>query len=208
MGIGCGVFIHRTGRYLEIIWIGPILLTIGNGLYILLGVDSSVAMIIGLQVVAGVGAGLLFEAPLIALQALVSQKDTATATSTLGFIRTMATALSIIIAGVVFQNGMQNRAGGLRATGLPTNITDQLTGSSAAANVMLVSTVVDPIQKLAIKEAFAWSIRNMWIMYTCISACGIVASLFVTKQVLSKVHTETRTGIDKETDDVNIQGQR
>jgi hypothetical protein len=205
MGISCGIFIAKTGRYLELMWIGPILLTLGTGLYISLGAHTSIGRIIGFQIIAGVGTGLLFEAPLIALQALVSQKDTATATATLSFIRSISTALSIIIGGVVFQNGMETKAGQLRMAGLPANITDQLTGSFAAANVPLIGTITDSAQKWAVKEAFAWSIRNLWIMYTCVSACGIIASLFVTKMVLSKIHTETRTGIEKESDRVDGQ---
>lgn len=35
----------------------------------------------------------------------------------------------------------------------------------------------------------------MWIMYTVISACGLIAAFFVSKGVLSKEHVETQTGI-------------
>jgi len=38
----------------------------------------------------------------------------------------------------------------------------------------------------------------MWIFYTCISALAIVASAFIKRQILSKEHVETRTGIRKE----------
>jgi hypothetical protein len=105
-GMLCGAIIHRTGRYLELIWLGLVLLTIGNGLYINLDVTSSIAEIVGYQILSGFGAGFLFQTPIIAIQAMVSQEDTATATATLGFIRNMATACSIVIGGVVFQNSM------------------------------------------------------------------------------------------------------
>lgn len=172
-----------------------ILLTIGNGLYIYLNARSSIAEIVGFEIVAGIGAGLLFEPPLIALQALVSQEDTATATATLGFVRCLAESFSVVIGGVVFQNGMQNRAQSLRAVGLSADVTEKLSGGYAAANVFLIETVSDLHQKLVIKEAFVWSMRNMWILYTCVSACGIVASAFIAKRALSKDHVETKTGI-------------
>jgi MFS family permease len=198
MGILTGVLIHRTGRYLEIIWIGTIFMTLGFGLLINLNATSTLREIIPFQIVAGIGSGVLFEPPLIALQTLVSQDDTATATATFGFIRNVGLSLSIVIGGVVFQNGMSLRAPQLRASGLPSNITDQFSGSAAAANVMIISTLQNPDQKLVVKEAFAWSLRNMWILFTSVAVCGILATAFITKQVLGREHTETKTGLTKE----------
>jgi hypothetical protein len=200
MGITVGVLIHRTGRYLELIYLGVVLMTIGNGLYILFSATSSLATVIGFQIVAGIGAGALFEAPLLGLQAFVSQEATATATSTFGFVRNLATSLSIVIGGVIFQNSMDLQVSSLSYPPiiLPSNITDVLLGGAAAANVMIIATIQDPIQKFAVKEAFAWSLRNMWILYTCLSALAVVASLFIKRQVLSKEHVETRTGIRKD----------
>jgi len=198
MGILTGVVIHRTGRYIEIIWIGTIFMTLGFGLLINLNARSTLREIVPFEIVAGIGSGLLFEPPLIALQTLVSQEDTATATATFGFIRNIGLVLSIVIGGVVFQNGMSLRAPQLRASGLPRNITDQFSGGAAAANVMVISTLQNPAQKLVVKEAFAWSLRNMWILFTSAAVCGIVATAFITKQVLGREHTETKTGLKKE----------
>jgi len=196
-GMFTGITIHHTGRYMELIWAGVILLTLGNGIYIHLTASASIGYIIAVEVVAGIGAGLLFEPPLIALQALVSQDDTATATATLGFVGNLATSMSIIVAGIIFQNGMEERAPGLRQAGLSANITSLLSGDAAAANVGIVSTIADPAQKLAVEQAFAWSLRNVWIMNTCVSACAIIASCFIAKHALSKDHVETVTGIRK-----------
>lgn len=200
MGITVGVLIHRTGHYLEIIYLGVSLMTVGNGLYTLFSATTSIPSVIGFQIVAGTGAGALFEAPLLGLQALVSQHDTATATGTFGFVRNLATSLSIVIGGVIFQNSMDLQVSSLASPpiNLPSNITSVLSGGAAAANVMVVSMIQDPAQKFAVKEAFAWSLRNMWIFYTCISALAVVASAFIERQVLSKEHVETRTGIQKE----------
>jgi hypothetical protein len=198
MGILSGVLIHRTGRYLEIIWLGTIFMTLGFGLLIDLNATSTLREIIPFQIVAGIGSGVLFEPPLIALQTLVSQDDTATATATFGFIRNVGLSMSIVIGGVVFQNGMSLRAPQLRASGLPSDITDQFSGSAAAANVMLISTLQNPAQKLVVKEAFAWSLRNMWILFTSVAVCGILATAFISRQVLGREHTETVTGLKRE----------
>ena len=199
MATASGIIIHRIGRYIELIWVGVALLTIGNGLYVHLNATSSIGSIIAFEIVAGLGAGLLFDPPLIALQALVSQDDTATATATLGFIRNVGVSLSIVSGGVIFQNGMQLQRSSLQESGLPTDLVKNLSGA-AATNTNLIATISNAAQQLAVKQAFAWSLRNLWIMCTCMAACGLLAGGFVTKKELAKEHTETQTGIKKSTE--------
>lgn len=199
-GIVTGAIIHRTGRYLELIWLGLALMTIGTGLYINLNTHSSLGEIIGYQIVSGIGAGFLFQTPIIAIQAMVSQDETATATATLGFIRNLATASSIVIGGVVFQNSMARMKPELLAAGMSESMAEKMSGDSAAANIELIKTIGDATQVLTVRNAFSWSLRNMWIMYTCMSGLGILASAFVLKTRLGKEHVETKTGLkEKET---------
>lgn len=191
-GIMTGAIIHRTGRYLELIWLGLALLTLGNGLYIHLDASSSLGQIIGYQIVSGVGAGSLFQTLTIAIQAMVSQDETATATATLGFVRTLAQASSIVIGGVVFQNSMGRRKAELLAAGMTESMARKMSGESAAANIEIIKTICC---QQAVKGAFAWSLRNMWILYTCMSGLGLFACAFILKTRLKKDHVETRTGL-------------
>lgn len=202
VGILVGFFIHRTGRYLELLYIGGLLMVLGNGLYILFSSTTPLSQIIGFQIVAGVGQGLLFEAPLIAIQAGVSQANTATATSTLVFTRNLSTALSIVICGVIFQNSIDIRADVLGAPPhqIPANITDLISDGRAGANVLLIENITDPAQRQAIKDAFVWSMRNMWIFATGVAALGSIATVFVKKELLSKHHVETITGLREKTE--------
>lgn len=185
--------------------IGIVLMTLGVGLYIDLSPSTSLGAIVAFQIIFGTGAGMLFEPPLIAIQAAVSQDDTATATSSLMFSRNLALGLSIVIGGVVFQNGMNRGAASLSAAGLPANVTMLLTGEEAAANVALVETLTNPHWKTAIKATFAASLRDMWIVYASVSACGIVASWWTVHKVLSEVHLETRTGLRDEKEEVMLE---
>lgn len=198
MGITCGVIIHRTGKYLEVQWVGSALLTLGFGMLINLNATSPLSQIVGFQILAGLGSGLLFEPPLIALQAHVSQDDTATATATLSFIRNLGMSMSIVIGGVIFQNGMHIQSKNILSAGVPVDVANHFSNGDAAANVDKISTIADFAQKIAVKEAYAWSLRNLWILYTCISFVGLVATAFVAKRKLSKEHVETRTGLQKE----------
>ncbi|EXJ59403.1 uncharacterized protein A1O5_12284 [Cladophialophora psammophila CBS 110553] len=196
-GVLNGVIIHRTGQYRPSMWIGTILLTLGTGLFISMNAHTSTGTIIGFEIIEGIGSGLLFEPPLIAIQQGVHQDNVGTATSTQAFIRSLALSLGVILGGIVFQQSMDLRRSTLQQMGLPPSVVEELSGKNAGANVMVAHTL-PPAQELAVKEAFAWSIRNMFIMFTCLGALGVLASCFVVKTKLSKEHRETITGLKKE----------
>jgi hypothetical protein len=71
LGVLAGVWIHRTGRFREIMWIGTFLLALGFGLFISFDAYTSTAKTVGLIMIGGAGSGILFEAPLIAVQSQV-----------------------------------------------------------------------------------------------------------------------------------------
>lgn len=197
-GVICGFIMHRTGRFREIMWVGTFLLTLGFGLFIAFDAYTTTAKAVGFLIVAGVGSGVLFEAPLIAIQSQVEQQNVASATATLSFIRNIALSISTIIGGTIFQNSMNNRASYLRAAGLTDELLSQLDGDSAMANVMLPSTLDNPVWELAAKQAFAYAMRNMWITYTVFAFLGLIASMFIEAAHLGTEHVETVTGIRKE----------
>jgi hypothetical protein len=194
-GITAAIFIHQSGKYREPMYLGRALMTIGTGLFILLGTNSPLGQIIGFQILSGLGAGWVFEPPLMALQSLVPQDDVATATGLFGFTRNLATSISIVIGGVLFQNGMNLQRGKLQISGLPASLISMFSGHEAEANVVLIGTIKDATQRLVVKEGYSASIKNLWIMYTAISGCTLVASLFIRKSMLSTDHVETMTGL-------------
>jgi MFS family permease len=160
---------------------------------------SSIARIAIFEIIEGFGSGFLFESPMIALHAMVSQQDTAIATATFGLVRSIATSVGIVIGGVIFQNGMANRLPHLRAAGLNETYIAAFSEDKAAANVYLIKTIQDEAQRKAVEDAFAWSLRNMWICFTVIAGLGLLVSLFIKHKDLKEEHTETRTGIDEMT---------
>jgi hypothetical protein len=152
-------------------------MTLGFGLLIDLPPSPGWARIVLYQIVAGIGAGPNFQAPLIALQSMISPQDIATATSTFGFTRNIGTSIAVVIGGVVFQNGMQSQVAKLDAS-LGSATAALLSGSTAGANVGIVNSLPHA-QKLIAREAFRLALRKMWILFVCVSAFGMVVSLFV-----------------------------
>jgi hypothetical protein len=191
-----GVFIKKTGKYLPPIFVGLAFMTLGYGLFIDLDAHSSWAKIILYQIVAGIGVGPLFQAPLIALQSLVPGRDIAAATSTFQFVRNIGTSISVVIGGVVFQNTISSQQDRLVAA-LGPQSASRLGGFNAGANVGFINSL-PPAQKEVARDVFAHAFHDMWIMYVCFAALGLLTGFLITKQVLSRQHEATKTGLEAE----------
>ncbi|KAI1138234.1 MFS general substrate transporter [Hypoxylon sp. FL0543] len=193
MSVGSGLFMKKTGKYLPAIIFGMFFMTLGFGLFIDLGAQANWAKIIIFQIIAGIGVGPNFQSPLIALQTSVEPQDIASVTSTFGFVRQLSTSISVVIGGVVFQNGMQKQYPTLLAQ-LGPELANQLSGGSAGGNVGLVASLRGPEGEIA-RAAYWNSLRDMYIMYAAIAGVGLVVSPFISQRKLSREHQEHKTGL-------------
>lgn len=69
------IIIHKTGRYRELTWVGVTLMTLGTGCYITFKTSTTIATIVGLETVGGLGTALLFQTPTLAIAASVFIKQ-------------------------------------------------------------------------------------------------------------------------------------
>lgn len=188
-----GIVIKKTGNYKIPIMAGLFVMTLGFGLLIDLGDDRVWAKIIIFQIVAGLGVGPNFQAPLIALQTNVEPRDIGSATASFGFVRQLGTSISVVVGGVIFNNEMQNQGDFLNGTVGP-KLASMFTGSSAAANVHVVADL-PPDDRRAVQHAYWNALQKMYIVYTCFAFTGFLISFFITQKKLSKAHTEHKTGL-------------
>lgn len=203
IGIFVGIYIHRTGRYVEILWVGQGLMIIGFALFNLWSIATPISQICGILFVAGSGVGMLFAPPLIALQARTSQKDTASATVALGVTRAVSVVLAVVVGQAILDNGMNTQAANLKLAGLSPTLLESFSGANAASNLGLLASLSDPVSQAAVKKAFAESLKPLWILDTCLVAAGFLSTVLIEKTHLSEEHTETRTGIEKRTQSMN-----
>jgi EmrB/QacA subfamily drug resistance transporter len=194
--IGTGIFVKKTGAYLPPIYFGLFMMTLGYGLFVNFSANSNWGKLAMYQIIAGVGIGPLFQAPIIALQAHIHPRDIGTATATLGFIRQLATSTSVVIGQVVFQNAMSAKTPQLSAS-LGPALASRLSGSSAGANTQVINSLPQP-QRDVVRVAFADSLQPMWIMYVVFSSLGLLAGFLIKKKTLSSQHEETKTGLAAE----------
>lgn len=188
-----GITIRKTGRYKELISGGMLLMTLGFGLFINNQPYTSWPRLIIFQLIAGTGVGPNFQAPLVALQANIHPGDMAAATATFGFVRQIATSMSVVLGGVIYQNVLANEIPSLEAV-LGPQTTAKLAGAFSLSDKSLIQSL--PLaQRQAILDAFTYSLNRMWIFYAVLASLGFLTSLFITRKELSKSHEVAKTGL-------------
>ncbi|KAK1476450.1 plays a role in the entry into G0 [Colletotrichum tamarilloi] len=192
-----GVFIQRTGRYRVLMYAAQVLLILGTGLLINLEFDKNLAKLFTFQILTGVGVGLNIEAPVLAAQAATTVRDTAAVVATMGFLRSIATAISVVVGGVVFQNQMKaenlylvEMIGG--------ELAGQFDGENASAHVEGIALLAAE-QQVPVRQAYFRALKTVWIMYVAFSGLALVLNLFVSEHHLSDERKAAVLGVDRGT---------
>lgn len=197
MTVFAGVYMQKTGKYLGIIIFGVFMMILGFGLFINFQPYRSWPRIIMFQLIVALGIGALFQAPLVALQTNLVPKDVAAGTATFSFLRMLATGLSVVVGQVIFQSKMKSHYTDFIRAGIPPNLSSTLSNGNTVSTTFLIQNLPVAQQDL-IKSVTTSSLSKIWIFYTAISFVGFAASLGIGKKVLSKEHTETKTGLQAE----------
>lgn len=202
---GTGVVIKKTGRYREVITGGLFFLTLGFSLFTDLQPYASWPRIILFQMIAGIGIGPIFQAPLVAFQANIHPSDVAAATATFGFVRQISTSMSVVLGTVVYQNILKTQLPYLRQVLLDSSSSITTPAAAAAEAARLVHSFagtdksfiekLPPPQRNAVLAAFTYTLRRMWILYACVGGLGFLLSLFIRPVELSKTHVARPTGL-------------
>lgn len=188
-----GVIMKKTGRYREMIVAGLFFMTLGFGLFIDLKPYASWPRIIIYQLIAGVGVGPNFQAPLVAFQANIRPADMATATATFGFVRQLSTSMSVVLGTVIYQNIMGQQSAKLIAAIGPQK-TKMISSSFAGSSKSLVERL-NPHQREVVLGAFTHSLSRLWIFYTVVAGVGFTLSCFIRHRELTRSHTIQKTGL-------------
>ncbi|KAK6827199.1 MFS transporter [Apiospora arundinis] len=158
------------------------------------------AKLVVFQILVGMGVGMNMEPPLLAAQAAASKIDTAVVIATMGFIRNIATSIAIVVGGVIFQNGMNARYGGLVAE-VGQQVAGSFEGDHASANVELIGTLSMHDQG-AVRRVYFDSFRGVWIMCVVVAGLSLIANLFVRAHHLSVETQAVVLGVDRAAEDV------
>jgi len=89
------------GKYRWAVWTGWFFTTFGYGLLIYIKADSKTVEWVFLNLVGGIGTGMLFPAMAIATQAATTSEDAAYAITIFSFLRAFGQTLGVAIGGVI-----------------------------------------------------------------------------------------------------------
>lgn len=194
---------RRTGRYRECIYLAVAALTLGTGLMIDFKTQTSWPEIVFAILIFGFGVGIGFQAPILALHALIEdEREVASATGMMIFLRTIGVAAFLVIFQSVFSNVVASQEPVIQAA-LPANVSLYFTHGNAAANIDKIgSPALDTHQRAVVKHAFQKGLQGMWIVGTAL--CGLLALLSLgigNKKLTAEFADGPRTGLRQATSD-------
>ncbi|KAI4650928.1 hypothetical protein J4E93_003285 [Alternaria ventricosa] len=191
--IGGGLLLSKFGRYKPILATSFALIVIGFGVFTLLDESSSAGAWVGFQVIESFGAGFGMGAMLPALLASLSDKDTAVATATWGFMRSFGVLWGVAIAGTTYTN----RAAQLARSGA---ISDKMVaaqfmtgGAYAAAEVDFLDTLFAQVRAQVISVQ-STALQRSWQVAIAFGGVGFIAAALL-KQVPLRRENDTEFGM-------------
>ena len=191
MSLVVGVVTSSTGQYRWAIWSGWAITTLGFGLLCLLNPNTSIPAFIFLNVPVAIGTGLCFTSMSLGIQAAGRPQDAAECVTFYSFIRVFGQSLGVAAGGVVFQNQIRTQ----------TSKYPQLVpfagqfSQDATAVVSLIRNMEAGTEKTQLIQAYADSLRTIWIVMAALSGAIFVSTVFVKAYSMDQ-KLETLQGFD------------
>lgn len=191
-GMAAGILIKVTGHYRWAIWLGWTLSAVGLGIMCLMKVDTSIPGWIFLNIVGGLGLGILFPSLGYAVQASSTPENLAIAVAMFRFFRALGQTIGVAVGGVVFQNRMYHNL--LKYPTLAPMAESY--SYNAAGLVQVIKGMADGAIKSDLKEAYTDSLRIVWVVCCGVSGVALLVSLLTQPYDLNRA-LETRQGLRK-----------
>ena len=172
-----GILITITGRYRWAIWSGWLLTTLGTGVLYLMDRDTKTVEWIFLNLVTGLGLGMLFPSMAFAIQASQHNQDLAFAVAMFSFFRAFGQAIGVAVGGTVFQNQMKAK---LLSYPELAGVAEEYS-RDASSLVQIIKAMQKPEQmgmKRDLQEAYANSLKVVWVTMCGLAGGAMVASFW------------------------------
>ncbi|KAJ5600070.1 hypothetical protein N7450_001137 [Penicillium hetheringtonii] len=191
-GVIVGLIISRTGKYYWAVCIGWCLSTVGTGLLCLLKANTGTVAWIFLNLVPGVGIGMVLPSVALAVQASATAENLAIAVATSTSFRGFGQSIGVAIGGVIFQNQMKSN---LQHYPALQSLADEYSGD-AASMVEVIRGMRGPV-KDDLQQAYADSLKIVWAFCCGISGLTFFVSLFtqsfdLNRTLTSRTHSVLR----------------
>ncbi|KAK6851043.1 hypothetical protein PG987_000677 [Apiospora arundinis] len=183
--LASGYAVGKVQRYRWALWLGWTLLTLGCGLMMLLGPDTSVVSWVFVQTPLGIGTGMLFTPQILCIQASTEPQFNGHAAAFFSFIRVFGSAVGVAVSGVIFQNSFRQKLEHIpqfagvaeeysRDATLIVEVIKDMDAGSASRSLMI--------------NAYSDSLGSIWITLLAFSAVGLLLSLTVKGYSMTQEH--------------------
>ncbi|KAI4135148.1 MAG: hypothetical protein LQ347_000909 [Umbilicaria vellea] len=169
-----GIIVSKTGRYRWATWSGWVLTTVGTGILFLLDVNTPTVGWVFLNLVSGLGLGMLFTSMAQAIQASVANRDIAFAVAMFCFFRAFGQAIGVAVGGTVFQNQIKSKLLQFPALAPMADAYSK----DASSLVQIIKAMPMGPDKMDLKQCYADALKVVWLTMCGLSALATLLSLW------------------------------
>ncbi|KUJ20443.1 MFS general substrate transporter [Mollisia scopiformis] len=192
--IAAGTLLSKFGRYRPIQHAGFALMIVGFGLLTLLKANPTTAQWVGYQLANAAGTGLVLPVLLPAVQASLTEDDTALSTSTWAFVRSFGLIWGATIPTAAFNN---------RFNTLLYRITDSAVAQQLAngaayerATKSFMDAITDPVTRAQVVSVYVDSIKTVWFVSMSFAALGFLL-VIIEKEIPLRKELDTKFSIEE-----------
>lgn len=189
-----GTALSKYGHYRPWHFIGFALCALGYGLLTRLDSHTNAGYWAGIQILVAAGLGVLFTTTLPAIQAPLSESDTAVTTATWGFLRSFGGIWGVAIPSAIFNSQVNNLLPRLSDPALRARLADG--GAYALASKEFIQSFNgDPELKATVVSIYVDALKLSWQIAIAFSLLGFVIALVI-KEIPLRQNLNTEFGID------------
>lgn len=170
-----GVLVTVFGYYTPLLIGCTALMTIGVGLITTFDVDTPFKKWFGYQIVAGLGTGVGFQVPLVAVQTVLPIEDIPQGSVLLMFFQSLGGALFIAVGQTVFQNGLIKGLAKYAPDLDPQLLTH--TGATAIRGVLAKNGLESHLRSAIM--AYVSGLQDCYRVVVAVAAAAFIASCFL-----------------------------
>lgn len=191
--IVAGFYMSKFDRYIEVVWWGFGIWTVGSGLMIMCDENTNLGLVAFFLILTGCGTGSIFQPTLVALQAQCPKEQRAVVTSNRNTLRSLGAAVSLAVSGALLANTLRRS--------LPDDLQHLAADSFAAPDL----SSFDPQQRKQISQAYASASRAVFIWCFVLIATSLALTLVIRDSGLSRKTEEAVQQQEGSPEDVQLE---
>ena len=172
---------------------GWFLTTLGLGLLYLLDVDTPIVEWVFLNLVSGLGMGMLFPSMGFSIQASTANEDMAFAVAMYSFCRALGQTFGVAIGGTIFQNEMKKK---LLAYPLLAAQAGEY-AKDASSLVQVIKGMEAGLKRTQLIQGYADSLKVVWLVMCGLAFMAFASSVAIRGLDINRA-LETEQGFLKE----------